>query len=172
MTGRFTAIHAASASALAVNQGRSFPARRHRNSSTTSRNAGYSFAAVPRPRTTPAQACLSRDQSRMPTAMAATAIASKLVKACTATRGDAAMSMASQGRRAPGRAGEAAPPADRVVAQTAMSQKRARPTAATVKKSTTSIAPGTPHFSCTADHAFATFIDAYWYIPVSTGYSM
>jgi len=170
--GRFTATQVAAASAAAVSQGRRRPARRHRKKRTTSRKAGYSFAAVPRPRITPAHACFSRDHSSMPTAIAATAIASKLVKACTITSGDAAMSMTSQGRRAPGRAGEAAPPANRVVAQTAISQNSARPTAATVKNSTTSIAAGTPHFSCSTVHAFATFIAAYWYIPVSTGYSM
>ncbi|VDR38467.1 Uncharacterised protein [Tsukamurella paurometabola] len=97
----------------------------------------------------------------MPTAIAATAMASKFVKACTMTSGDAAMSIASQGRRAAGRDGEAAPPANRVVAQTAISQNSARPTAATVKNSTTSIAAGTPHFSCRAAHTFAIFMAAY-----------
>lgn len=94
------------------------------------------------------------------------------MKACTITSGDAAMSIASQGRRAAGRDGDAAPPAKRVVAHTAISQNRASPTAATVKNSTTSIAAGTPHFSCSATHALATFMAAYWYMPVSTGYSM
>ncbi len=170
--GRLTATHAASARADAVNQGRSLPARRHRKNSTMSRNAGYSFAAAPRPRTMPAHACRSRDQSSTPTAIAATAIVSKLVKACTATSGDTAMSIASQGRRAPGRDGDAAPPATRVVAHTAISQNSASPTAATVKNNTTSIAAGTPHFSCSTAQVLAIFIAAYWYIPVRTGYSM
>lgn len=116
---------------------------------------------MPSPRSTPAHTCRSRDQSNIPTAIAATAIASKLVKACTMTSGDAAMSMTSHGRRAAGRDGDAAPPANRVVAHTAMSQNSASPTAATVKNSTTSIAAGTPHFSCRATHTLATFMAAY-----------
>ncbi|KXP08265.1 hypothetical protein AXK57_17555 [Tsukamurella pulmonis] len=127
---------------------------------------------MPRPSTTPAHACRSRDHSNMPTAIAATAIASKFVNACTITSGEAAMSIASQGRRAPGRAAEAAPPDKRVVAHTAISQNRASPTAATVKNSTTSMAAGTPHRSCSSAHSLAVFMAAYWYIPVSTGYSM
>ena len=170
--GRFTAIHVASATAVAVNQGRSRPARRHRKNSTISRKAGYSFAAVPSPRTRPAQACFSRDHSSIPTAIAATAMASKFVKACTMTSGDAAISITSHGRLAAGRDGDAAPPANRVVAHTAISQNIASPTAATVKNSTTSIAAGTPHFSCRVTHTLATFMDAYWYMPVSTGYSI
>ncbi|GAA1003714.1 hypothetical protein GCM10009551_078900 [Nocardiopsis tropica] len=139
-TGRFTASQAAAADAAAVAQGRSAPARRHRNSSTTRRKAGYSLAAAPRPRITPAHAGRFRAHSSIPTAVAATAIASKLVKACTITSGEAAISMTSQGRRAA--------PDNRVVAHTAISQNSARPTAATVKNSTTSMAAGTPHCSC------------------------
>ncbi|CAM5526984.1 hypothetical protein TPAU25S_03686 [Tsukamurella paurometabola] len=72
--------------------------------------------------------------------------------------------MASQGRRPA--------PDNSVVAHTAISQNSARPTAATVKNSTTSIAAGTPHSSCRYVHNFAIRIDTYWYIPVSTGYSI
>ncbi len=163
-TGRFTASHAAAAAAEAVTQGRSLPARRHRNNSTTRMNTGYSLAAVPSPRTTPAQPGRRRAHNSIPTAVAATAIASKLVNACTITSGDAAMIITSQGRRPA--------PDDRVVAQIASSQNIARPSAETVKNSTTSIAAGTPHCSCRYVHAFAILIDAYWYMPVSTGYSM
>ncbi|GAB3133557.1 hypothetical protein GCM10027289_23510 [Tsukamurella serpentis] len=93
------------------------------------------------------------------------------MKACTITSGDAAISITSQGRP-PARPRPDEPAAARVVAQIAISQNIARPTATTVKNSTTSIAPGTPYCSCSADHSLAIRIAAYWYMPVSTGYSM
>lgn len=119
MIGRFTASQAAAAAPAAWPSARSFPVRRHSSSSGPNSSSGYSLVAAPSPNSTPASTGRRRAQASSPPAAKAVARASKLVKACTATSGEAATSAASQMRR----------PAESAVAHTVTSQAAARPTA-------------------------------------------
>ena len=58
------------------------------------------------------------------------------------------------------------------VAHTVASHASANPKAATLKNITTSATIGIPTTLVSAVYVFANAIDAYWYKPVSTGYSM
>jgi hypothetical protein len=79
--------------------GRSLRVRRHSANSGIRNSAGYSFAAAPRPSSTPASVGRCRDQASSPPPASAIAIRSQLVKACTTSSGANATIAASHIRR-------------------------------------------------------------------------
>ena len=76
MIGRFTASQATTAAAAALPSSAKRRRRRATTSSAPNRNSGYSFAATPRPSTTPAQTGRERAHSNSATEANAIAIRS------------------------------------------------------------------------------------------------
>jgi hypothetical protein len=142
---------------------RNRPVRTPRITIGTNSNSGYSLAATPNPINAPASHGLRRAQANSAPVAKAVAKASKFVKIWKTRIGEPATNAASQMRRGPAR------PA---VAQTVVSHARANPNAAMLKNITTSAMIGTETSFVSAVYVLASAIDAYWYMPVSTGYSM
>ena len=97
--------------------------RRHSRISAPPMNAGHSFSATPTPVATPAQPGRRLAQKRKMATAAAQVSRSKLVKAWTMTRGEAAISSVSHTRL----------PVSFVIRPVAISQNRARKNALTPK---------------------------------------
>ncbi len=117
-------------------------------------SAGYSFAAVPRPSSTPASPARRPCQATIPAPASATANRSQLVKAWKITSGDSATMAASQRRR----------PASRNVLQVTTSMQIDSSSAVTVKYACTSGIDDSGSLS-------ANSADTPMKAPVSTGYS-